>query len=182
MLDKICRINSGVAGKSINAMSVVERKDYLRALEFASPAFIEAVPKVYRMNEVGLIAPRGKIITNEQENRSGSEQGRELPRLPASVRNESPGSRGGIRRWKISRSISRKRGTIFIRIIAWPGLRRRRSGSSGIGGDSLWIREIPGSDPADHGLSTSAGCHPETGKGLFKKGDWGFSNEDRSKA
>jgi len=47
-------------------MSAVEREDYLRALEFASPAFIEAVLKAYRMAEQGATTPRGKIITDEQ--------------------------------------------------------------------------------------------------------------------
>jgi hypothetical protein len=47
-------------------MSAVEREDYLRALEFASPAFIEAVLKAYRMSDVGLTTPRGKIITDER--------------------------------------------------------------------------------------------------------------------
>ena len=47
-------------------MSAVEREDYLRALEFASPAFMEAVLKSYRMSEAGVTTPRGKIITDEQ--------------------------------------------------------------------------------------------------------------------
>ena len=47
-------------------MSAVEREDYLRALEFASPAFIESVLKAYRMSETGVTTPRGKIITDEQ--------------------------------------------------------------------------------------------------------------------
>ena len=42
------------------------RRDHLRALEFASPAFIEAVLKAYRMSETGVTTPRGKIITDEQ--------------------------------------------------------------------------------------------------------------------
>jgi ribosomal protein S15P/S13E len=47
-------------------MSAAEREDYLRALEFASPAFIEAVLKAYRMSETGVTTPRGKVITVEQ--------------------------------------------------------------------------------------------------------------------
>jgi hypothetical protein len=47
-------------------MKPVEREDYLRAMEFASPAFIEAVLKVYRMSETGVTTPRGKVITDEQ--------------------------------------------------------------------------------------------------------------------
>ena len=38
----------------------------MRAMEFASPAFIEAVLKAYRMSETGVTTPRGKIITDEQ--------------------------------------------------------------------------------------------------------------------
>ena len=59
-------VYGGLARKSLNAMSAVEREDYLRALEFASPAFFEAVLKAYRMSETGVTTPRGKIITDEQ--------------------------------------------------------------------------------------------------------------------
>ena len=52
--------------KALNAMSAVERENYLRALEFASPAFIEAIIKAYRMSEAGVTTPRGKIITDEK--------------------------------------------------------------------------------------------------------------------
>jgi hypothetical protein len=45
--------------------SAAEREDSLRAMEFASPAFIEAVLKAYRMSETGATTPRGKIITDE---------------------------------------------------------------------------------------------------------------------
>jgi hypothetical protein len=47
-------------------MSAAEREDYLRAMEFASPAFIEAVLKAYRMSETGVTTPRGKVFTDEQ--------------------------------------------------------------------------------------------------------------------
>src|SRR5512134_326809 len=43
--DTIYGVYGGLARKSLNAMSAVEREDYLRAIEFASPAFIEAVLK-----------------------------------------------------------------------------------------------------------------------------------------
>jgi len=52
--------------KALNAMSAVERENYLRAFEFASPAFIEAIIKAYRMSEAGVTTPRGKIITDEK--------------------------------------------------------------------------------------------------------------------
>ena len=64
--DTIYGVYGGLARKGLNAMSAVEREDYLRALEFASPAFIEAVLKAYRMSETGVTTPRGKIITDEQ--------------------------------------------------------------------------------------------------------------------
>jgi hypothetical protein len=51
---------------SLNAISAVEREDYLRAMEFASPAFIEAILKAYRMSETGVTTPKGKVITDEQ--------------------------------------------------------------------------------------------------------------------
>ena len=40
--------------------------DTLRAIEFASPAFLEAVLKAYRMAEQGATTPRGKIMTDQQ--------------------------------------------------------------------------------------------------------------------
>ena len=64
--DTIYGVYGGMAKKALNAMSAVERENYLRALEFASPAFIEAVLKAYRMSETGVTTPRGKIITDEQ--------------------------------------------------------------------------------------------------------------------
>ena len=59
-------VYGGLARKSLNAMSAVEREDYLRAMEFASPAFIEAVLKAYRMSETGVTTPKGKVVTDEQ--------------------------------------------------------------------------------------------------------------------
>jgi len=64
--DTIYGVYGGLARKSLNAISAVEREDYLRAMEFASPAFVEAVLKAFRMTETGVTTPRGKIITDEQ--------------------------------------------------------------------------------------------------------------------
>jgi hypothetical protein len=64
--DTIYGVYGGMAKKALNAMSAVERENYLRALEFASPAFLEAVLKEYRMSETGVTTPRGKVITDEQ--------------------------------------------------------------------------------------------------------------------
>jgi hypothetical protein len=64
--DTIYGVYGGMAKKALNAMSAAERDDYLRAAEFASPAFIEAVLKAHRMSDVGVTTPRGKIITDER--------------------------------------------------------------------------------------------------------------------
>jgi ribosomal protein S15P/S13E len=64
--DTIYGVYGGLARKGLNSMSAVEREDYLRAMEFASPAFIEAVLKAYRMAETGATTPKGKVITDEQ--------------------------------------------------------------------------------------------------------------------
>lgn len=64
--DTVYGVYGGMARKALNSMSAVEREDYLRALEFASPAFIEAALKALRMTEKGVTTPRGKIITDEQ--------------------------------------------------------------------------------------------------------------------
>lgn len=52
--------------KFVNAKNALERDDTLRAIEFASPAFLQAVLKAYRMAEVGATNPRGKIMTDEK--------------------------------------------------------------------------------------------------------------------
>jgi hypothetical protein len=64
--DTIYGVYGGLARKSLNAMSAVEREDYLRAAEFASPTFIESVLKAYRMSDAGVTTPKGKVITDEQ--------------------------------------------------------------------------------------------------------------------
>ena len=47
-------------------MNAAERDDYLRALEFASPSFLESILKSYRMMEQGATTPSGKVLTDEQ--------------------------------------------------------------------------------------------------------------------
>ena len=64
--DTIYGVYGGLTRKTLNSMNAIEREDYLRAMEFASPAFIEAVLKVYRMSETGVTTPKGKVITDEQ--------------------------------------------------------------------------------------------------------------------
>jgi hypothetical protein len=51
--DTIRGVYGGPARKGIKAISAAERGDYFRALRFASPAFIEAVLKAYRLTETG---------------------------------------------------------------------------------------------------------------------------------
>jgi hypothetical protein len=53
-------------GLGKKALKAVERDDYLRALEFASPSFLESILKAYRMAEQGATAPTGKALTDEQ--------------------------------------------------------------------------------------------------------------------
>jgi hypothetical protein len=64
--DTIYGVYGGLFRKSLNALSTIEREDYLRALELASPSFIEAILKGHRMNDQGATRPRGKIINDEQ--------------------------------------------------------------------------------------------------------------------
>jgi len=47
-------------------MSAAERGDMLRSLEFASPAFLEAALKAYRMADQGATTARGKPLTDEK--------------------------------------------------------------------------------------------------------------------
>ena len=47
-------------------MNAAERDDYLRALEFASPSFMEAALKALRMADQGATTPRGKVLTDEK--------------------------------------------------------------------------------------------------------------------
>lgn len=64
--DTLYGVYGGLFRKGLNAMSAIEREDYPRSLEFASPAFIEAILKAYRMGDQGATTPQGKMITDEQ--------------------------------------------------------------------------------------------------------------------
>src|SRR5512147_813135 len=64
--DTVYGVYAGLGKKGLNAMSAAEREDYLRALEFASPAFIEAALKAYRMADQGATTSRGKALTDEK--------------------------------------------------------------------------------------------------------------------
>ena len=52
--------------RALTPMSAVEWGDYLLAIEFVLPAFIEGVLKAYQLSETGVTAPKGEIITDER--------------------------------------------------------------------------------------------------------------------
>ena len=64
--DTVYGVYAGLGKKGLNAMSAAERNDYLRVLEFASPAFLEAALKAYRMADQGATTARGKVLTDEK--------------------------------------------------------------------------------------------------------------------
>ncbi len=55
----------GLGKKMANAWLSVGREDYLRAAEFASPAFVENVLKAIRMTTMGATTPAGKMLFDE---------------------------------------------------------------------------------------------------------------------
>ena len=65
-LDTVYGVYGGMLQKFVNAKDAMERDDTLRAIEFASPAFLEAALKAYRMGTQGATTPKGKIMTDEQ--------------------------------------------------------------------------------------------------------------------
>jgi len=64
--DTVYGVYGGLGKKALNAMNAAERDDYLRALEFASPSFLESILKAYRMADRGATTPTGKVLTDEQ--------------------------------------------------------------------------------------------------------------------
>ena len=64
--DTVYGVYAGLGKKALNAMNAAERQDYLRALEFASPSFMEAALKALRMADRGATTPRGKVLTDEK--------------------------------------------------------------------------------------------------------------------
>jgi hypothetical protein len=56
----------GLAKKMTNAWESVGREDYLRAVEFASPAFIENLLKAQRMTTMGATTPKGTVLFDEK--------------------------------------------------------------------------------------------------------------------
>ncbi len=64
--DTIYGVYGGMLDKAKNATASWQRDDSLRAIEFASPSFLEAALKAYRMTEKGATTPTGKVLTDEQ--------------------------------------------------------------------------------------------------------------------
>ncbi len=64
--DTIYGVYGGMFEKWINAKDAWARDDALRAIEFASPSFLEAVLKAYRTEEKGVTTPKGKVLTDEK--------------------------------------------------------------------------------------------------------------------
>jgi hypothetical protein len=86
-------------------MNAAERADYLRALEFASPSFLEFILKTYRMAHRGATTPTGKFLTDEQgepKRLSGFSEERPLPRPWGSGPRGWPRSLENIGPWETS--------------------------------------------------------------------------------
>ena len=108
--DTVYGVYAGLGKKGLNAMNAAEREDYLRALEFASPSFMEAALKALRMADQGATTARGKASPTSTASRSGWGPARRSPRLPASVRRGWRGSPASIGRWRTCRATSRNGG------------------------------------------------------------------------
>ena len=64
--DTVYGVYGGLGKKGLDAIHAAEKEDYLRALEFASPSFMEGILKAYRMADQGATTPKGKILTDEK--------------------------------------------------------------------------------------------------------------------
>ena len=64
--DTIYGVYGGLGKKALNAMNAAERDDYLRALEFVSPSFLESILKAYRVADRGATTFTGKVLTDDQ--------------------------------------------------------------------------------------------------------------------
>ncbi len=56
----------GLGKKLSGAYESAGRDDYMRAVEFASPAFVENILKAIRMNTMGATTPAGKVLFDSQ--------------------------------------------------------------------------------------------------------------------
>jgi hypothetical protein len=64
--DTVYGVYGGLGQKLVNAKDSASRGDALRAVEFASPAFMEAVLKAYRIADVDATNAKGKLLTDEK--------------------------------------------------------------------------------------------------------------------
>jgi hypothetical protein len=64
--DTVYGVYAGMAKKGQQAMTSIDREEYLRALESASPVMIESILKAYRMSERGATTVHGKAMFDEQ--------------------------------------------------------------------------------------------------------------------
>ena len=167
--DTIYGVYGGLARKSLNAMSAVEREDYLRALEFASPAFIEAVLKAYRMSETGVTTPRGKVITDEQGKpiRLGAGEG---IAQAAGFRPERLARISG-EHWtmeNVQKHFKEKRDDLYSRYRLARTPEEKQKGHPGYAEVQHGGEKIPGSDPADHGHINGAGNSAKAGEAVYR--------------
>ena len=66
--DMVFGVWGGLGRKMANAWEAASREDYLRAVEFASPAFLENMLKAARMVTQGATTPAGKVLFDEKGN------------------------------------------------------------------------------------------------------------------
>lgn len=59
-------VYGGLARKALNSYESAEREQYLRALEFASPVFLESMFKAYRTFDEGARTPHGKVLFDDR--------------------------------------------------------------------------------------------------------------------
>ncbi len=65
--DTVYGVYRGLWKKFVNSKDAMERDNTHRAMEFASPSFMEAILKAYRMADQGATPPpKGKVLTDEQ--------------------------------------------------------------------------------------------------------------------
>jgi hypothetical protein len=64
--ESIFGVWSGLGQKFLHAKDSAERGDTLRAIESASPSFIESILKAYRLTERGATTPTGKVIFDKK--------------------------------------------------------------------------------------------------------------------
>jgi hypothetical protein len=113
-------VYGGLTRKGINAMSAAEREDYLRAVEFPSPAFLENMLKAARMATREPRPRRARLSLTKRESRSGKPRGKRSRRRSAYGPGGSPRRRRRTGNTRISREILRSEKTSFTQRPSWP--------------------------------------------------------------